>query len=117
LKGKRERAMLALLISCGLRRAELVALEVNKIQQREGRWVIPYLAGKGSRLRTVTIPAVVKVRINAWITAATITEGRVFRPVNKGDRVAGRIDRRRESHLAAGRPLRPCYLAWETRAP
>ena len=62
LKGKRDRAIIALLISCGLRRAELVAIEVDRIQQREGRWVIPDLVGKGNRLRTVTIPAAVKVR-------------------------------------------------------
>jgi integrase/recombinase XerD len=37
LKGKRDRAILGLLISCGLRRAELVGLEVDRIQQRDGR--------------------------------------------------------------------------------
>jgi site-specific recombinase XerD len=41
LKGKRDRAILALLIGCGLRRAELLSLEIDQIQQREGRWVIP----------------------------------------------------------------------------
>ena len=30
-----------------------------------------------------------KVRIDAWIIAAKITKGRVFRPVNKGGRVTG----------------------------
>ena len=45
--------------------------------------------GKGNRLRTVTIPAAVKVRIDAWTRAAKISEGRIFRPVNKGDRVTG----------------------------
>jgi len=63
LKGKRDRAILALLISCGLRRAEFVSLEVGKIQQREVRWVIPDLVGKGNRLRTVTVAAAVKLRI------------------------------------------------------
>jgi integrase len=47
LKGKRDRAILALLIGCGLRRAELLSLEIDQIQQREGRWVIPDLLGKG----------------------------------------------------------------------
>jgi integrase len=31
----------------------------------------------------------VKVRIDAWTGAAKISEGKVFRPVNKGDLVAG----------------------------
>jgi site-specific recombinase XerD len=53
LKGKRDRAMLALLVGCGLRRAELLSLAVDPIEQREGRWVIPDLAGKGNRRRTV----------------------------------------------------------------
>ena len=29
------------------------------------------------------------VRIDAWLAAATIYKGKVFRPVNRGDRVAG----------------------------
>jgi integrase len=29
---------LAVLLGCGLRRSELVALELRHIQQREGRW-------------------------------------------------------------------------------
>ena len=91
LKGKRDRAILALLMSCGLRRAELVGLEVDRIQQREGRWVIPDLVGKGNRLRTVTIPAAVKVRSDEWTRAAKIHEGKIFRPVNKGDRVVGKF--------------------------
>ena len=88
-KGKRDRAILALLICCGLRRGELLRLEVDRIQQREGRWVIPDLAGKGNRLRTVTVPAAVKVRIEDWIIAADIYKGRIFRPVNKADRIVG----------------------------
>jgi len=56
LKGKRDRAILALLICCGLRRAEVLGLEVGSIQQRDGRWVIPDLVGKGNRLRMVTVP-------------------------------------------------------------
>ena len=47
--GKQDRAILALLIGCGLRRAELVTLTIEGIQQREARWVIPDLLGKGGR--------------------------------------------------------------------
>ena len=57
--------------------------------QREGRWVLPDMAGKGGRTRTVTIPAGVKSRIDAWLHAAGITEGRLFRPVTKAGVLAG----------------------------
>lgn len=89
LKGLRDRAMLALLVGCGLRRAELLALEVGSIQQREGRWVIPDLVGKGNRIRTIPVPAPVKARVDEWLTAACIDQGKIFRPVNKGGRMTG----------------------------
>ena len=89
LKGLRDRAMLALLVGCALRRAELLALEVGSIQQREGRWVIPDLLGKGNRLRTVPVPAPVKARVDEWLTAADIPKGKIFRSVNKGGRITG----------------------------
>src|SRR5262245_51502964 len=47
LRGKRDRAILALLIGCGLRRAQLVGLRVQDFQLREERWVIADLIGKG----------------------------------------------------------------------
>jgi site-specific recombinase XerD len=89
LKGKRDRAILALLIGCGLRRAELLSLAIDQIQQREGRWVIPDMLGKGKRIRTVPVPAAVKVRVEEWIVAADLFKGKIFRPVNKADRVVG----------------------------
>ena len=89
LNGLRDRAILALLLGCGLRRAELLRLNVEDLQQREGRWVLPDLAGKGNRIRTVTVPAGVKTRIDAWLTAAAITDGRLFRPVNRTGVLAG----------------------------
>jgi integrase len=89
LGGLRDRAILALLVLCGLRRAELLSLEVDQIQQREGRWVIPDLVGKGNRRRTVPVPAAVKVRIEEWVLAADIYKGRLFRPVTKGGKLAG----------------------------
>jgi site-specific recombinase XerC len=36
LRSKRDRAMIAVLIGCGLRRAELAALEVDHVQTRQG---------------------------------------------------------------------------------
>ena len=89
LTGLRDRAILALLLGCGLRRAELLRINMEDLQQREGRWVLPDMEGKGGRIRTVTVPAGVKTRIDAWLAAAGIESGRLFRPVSRGGVVAG----------------------------
>ena len=88
-KGKRDQALLALSIGCGLRRAELAALSMDRIQQREGRWVIVDLLGKGRRVRTVPMPSWAKLAVDRWTEAAQITAGPLFRPVNKAGRVTG----------------------------
>jgi integrase/recombinase XerD len=41
IKGKRDYAILALLLGCALRRQELASLDVDGIEMREGRWVLP----------------------------------------------------------------------------
>ena len=87
MKGKRDYAILALLVGCALRRRELASLTVEDIQMREHRWVIADLSGKGRRIRTVAVPIWVKHGINAWQTAAGIEEGRLFRSIRKGGKV------------------------------
>ncbi len=88
LAGKRDRAALGVLLGCGLRRSELSSLRFGHIQQREGRWVIVDLVGKGRRVRTVPMPAWSKALIDEWAAAAAgLVEGwphddaRVFLPV------------------------------------
>lgn len=83
-KAIRDRALLGLLVGCALRRAELVRLNVEDLEQRSGRWVIPDLAGKGGRVRTVPVPGWVKHLIDTWTASAAISMGFLFRPVNKG---------------------------------
>jgi site-specific recombinase XerD len=89
LKGERDRAILGLLLGCGLRRDELVRLTVADIQQREGRWVIVDILGKGRRRRTIPVPSWVKTWMDEWMAAAGLTDGCVFRAINKGGRVYG----------------------------
>jgi integrase len=88
LKGKRDYAILALLVGCALRRRELATLEMSDLQEREGRWVIADLCGKGNRIRTVAVPLWVKNAINAWLDAAELLEGKLFRSMTKSDKVA-----------------------------
>src|SRR5262249_21325530 len=88
-KGLRDRAMLALLLGCGLRRSEVAALTFAHIQSRNGRWCIVDLVGKHGRVRTAPLPRWVKVAIDAWTVAAGLTDGYVFRPVSRADRLGG----------------------------
>lgn len=88
-KGVRDRAVLSVLIGCGLRRAEAAILSVSHIQQREGRWAIVDIVGKRDKMRTVPMPSWAKAAIDAWIFAARIEEGFIFRRVNKGGNLMG----------------------------
>jgi len=88
-KGLRDRAILAVLLGCGLRRSEVAALTFAHVQQRDGRWCIVDLKGKHGRIRTMPMPAWVKVALDAWTSRASLTDGSVFRPVNRADRSCG----------------------------
>lgn len=89
LKGLRDRAILSVMLGGGLRRSEVANLTFGHIQQREGRWVIVDLVGKGNRVRTVPIPSWAKQAIDEWSRSANISDGRVFRSINKGDNLSG----------------------------
>src|SRR5215210_5888197 len=81
LRGLRDHAMLALLLGCGLRRGEVLALELQWVQQRDEHWVIADLLGKAGHVRTVPMPHWVKANLDAWTTAAGLTRGRAFRAI------------------------------------
>jgi site-specific recombinase XerC len=87
LRGKRDRAILALLIGCGLRRAELVGLRTGGFQVREDHCVIADLVGKGKHIRTVPVPLWAKRAVDDWIGAAAITDGTIFRRVSRLDKI------------------------------
>ena len=89
MKGLRDRAIIAVLLGCGLRRSEVAALTMGHIQQRDGRWCIVDLLGKHGRVRTVPMPTWVKVAIDAWTAPARVTSGYVFRPVSRASQVQG----------------------------
>src|ERR1700688_4333828 len=86
-RGLRDRAILAVLLGCGLRRSEVAALTIAHVEQRDGRWCIVDLCGKHGRIRTAPMPTWVKLAIDAWTTAAGIADGHLFRPVSRADGV------------------------------
>jgi site-specific recombinase XerD len=89
IRGKRDRAILALLIGCGLRRAELVGLRTGDFQLREEHCVIADLVGKGKHIRTVPVPVWAKRAVDEWTAAAGINSGAIFRRVSRLDKISG----------------------------
>jgi len=68
-KGKRDRAILAVLLYHGLRRAELCALDVGDVQERRG---VKHLRvqGKGGKLRFVPLHPAAAARIEDYLAHA-----------------------------------------------
>ena len=89
LKGKRNLALLALLLACALRRHQAVALTLDHLQQREEHWAIVDLVGKGGHIRTVPFSDWVRTELVDWLAAAGIDRGRLFRRVNKVGKACG----------------------------
>jgi site-specific recombinase XerD len=89
LKGKRDRALLALLLACGLRRHEAVDLRIEHLEQREEHWAIVDLKGKAGHVRTIPVPGWVMEELRVWLTAAGIGRGKIFRRVTKMGRILG----------------------------
>jgi site-specific recombinase XerD len=56
LHGKRDRALLAMLLACGFRRHEVAELAVDHLQKREDHWAIIDLVGKGGHIRAIPVP-------------------------------------------------------------
>jgi site-specific recombinase XerD len=90
MRAKRDYAMLAMLFGCGFRRSELVGLELDEIQMRQGHWAVVDLIGKGGHIRTVPIPNWVKAALDQWTAAAEVREGRIFRAVARKGKVWGK---------------------------
>lgn len=93
LRGLRDRALLSVLVGCGLRRREAAALRLEQlrleeIDERPGQfhWVISNLVGKGRKPRKVPMPEWVKAAVDAWTSAAGIQHGPVFLKVARGGR-------------------------------
>ncbi|MBK5119198.1 tyrosine-type recombinase/integrase [Burkholderia sp. R-69980] len=83
LKGKRDRAMLAVLLYHGLRREELCLLKIRDIHDRRG---VPHLRvhGKGGKIRYVPLHPASADRIHGYLEVAghrTMIDAPLFQPV------------------------------------
>ena len=94
LRGKRDRALLALGFAGAFRRSELVALQVADLAEEPDGYRVTIRHSKTdqeSAGQEIAIPRGTKLRpveaVRAWLDAAGIVEGPVFRPINRGGRV------------------------------
>jgi len=98
LKGLRDRALLLLGFGGAFRRSELVALDVADLEETEDGLRVTIRRSKTDQEGIGTTIAIVRggascpvKALRAWLNAAGIAEGAVFRPVRKGGKV---LDRR-----------------------
>ncbi len=86
--GVRDAAILGLLYTCGLRRAELVALDVEDFDPESGRLLIR--SGKGRKQRTVYVQGGALRALHDAVTVTRRVSGPLFVPILKGGRIAER---------------------------
>ncbi len=78
LKELRDRALIALMLSTGLRASETVSLQIADLTRIDEHTVL-WLTGKGNRRERVKLPPRIQRFLRAYLEAAGITEGSIFR--------------------------------------
>jgi site-specific recombinase XerD len=86
--GARDAALLALAYGTGLRRAEIVALDLADYQAESGEILVR--RGKGAKSRTAYVAGGAAVALEAWLTVRGEGEGPLFHPYNKGGKMTER---------------------------
>lgn len=79
--GKRDKALFALLISTGVRRAEALSLKISDYEPTTGKIK---LVGKGNKERTVYIKNGAEKALKEWLEVRTTIDGAIFCVISKG---------------------------------
>lgn len=112
LQGLRDRAILALMLATGIREAELCALQVEDLRQRDanGELVLHIREGKGAKERIVYYGPLAGVLgvVDRYLEAAGITAGPVFRGLhqNKRDLRSTPLSVRQVEYILSSYPIR-----------
>jgi site-specific recombinase XerD len=98
MKGLRDRALLLIGFAGAFRRSELVALNIEDLEESELGFKVTIRHSKTDQEGAGQTIAIVRgsvacpvAALKAWLEAAGITTGAVFRSVKKGGAVAGRL--------------------------
>lgn len=81
-QGHRDRAMLALLFGLGLRRSELVGLDLADVDLPSGRVIIR--RGKGNRQRAAYLPEASSQGVSGWLRVRGSQDGPLLNPIRRG---------------------------------
>jgi integrase len=84
--GRRDAAILAVLYNCGLRRSELVDLDLSDYDVAEAALTVR--SGKGRKARISYTTEVSQKAIEEWLGARGVSDGPLFTPINKSGKVA-----------------------------
>ena len=98
-RGARDAAVFALLYVCGLRRSEVVSLDLSDYDPETLEVLV---RGKGNKERLVYAEGGADRAVNAWVGQRGDSEGALLLPVNKG----GRVVREREDRDGVRTPAR-----------
>ena len=79
--GKRDHALIALILASGLRRAEVSQLQLSDYQPKSG--ILTVHAGKGNQSRTAFLNAECRKVLRAWLQVRGHTPGALFTPITK----------------------------------
>ncbi len=90
-KGARDRALIVLLIGCGLRRGEIVQLQVESILRQDRQWLLAGVVGPRGRVRNVAVPGWAKEALQVWIERAQLSSGPLLRSVDREGIVGRRM--------------------------
>jgi len=86
--GRRDEAMLAILLGTGLRRAEVVALDLKDFDPITG--TLKVRSGKGGKDRTVYLPKNANQVLQQWLKYRGVKSGPLLYPISKGKRITRR---------------------------
>jgi integrase/recombinase XerD len=86
--GVRDAALLALAYGTGLRRAEIVALDVVDYQAENGELLVR--RGKGGKSRTAYVAGGAAAALAGWLAIRGDAEGPLFHPYNRGGKMTDR---------------------------
>lgn len=86
--GKRDLAVIVMMLATGLRRSEIVALDIADYNSRNGELIV--LNGKGNKQRIIFIQTNARRLIKPWLESRGKEAGKLFNPITNQTDIANR---------------------------